>query len=321
LKHLVYVLGPTKIDIYLSEFLGREFALKEEQELKSLRFCLKKLVEYGMAHGIPVDRSEFRPNGLKSQNAWRQNVEQALFIILSLISDNLEERLELDWPTDLAFAGLVRRNQDARNGPGGSLFLKSLRWLSFDGQVVECVDLVSADLSHSSFRGASVALSQMWGAYLYNTDFSEAQLYRLCLDSAYAEDATFSDVKANAVLAGSASFINCSFCDADAAGSDFAGAVLLDCDFTSAKFLRSNFRHAEFDGCDMRRADLSECTFGRASLSNSRFGGTSFKGADVRLSQHNKRQDMPTDRTERLKRVQDRQLERVAYRRTLRRAK
>jgi uncharacterized protein YjbI with pentapeptide repeats len=108
--------------------------------------------------------------------------------------------------------------------------------------------------------------SNLEGANLFNTDFSQTDLSGSNLKSANLEKATL----VRASLAG-ANADNANFAKVEGYRSDFSGTSAEHASFASSELQRTNFSNAHLTGADFEKAELGRANFDKAVLTGTRF--------------------------------------------------
>ena len=188
LRHWCQVCGPSPIDEDLSRFLADESTNTAKDRLDRRHKTICRLIGYRLAHGMPLERVEPRPQSFKDEVSYCRNADEALLVARAWCAEALEEisRIEFERPSD--FGEWLRCLQGQRTG-GRNRPVMNLRSFDLAEQFLYNVDLYGADLRGSRLESAGLILAILTTANLERANLTRANLSGANLSMAYLRSA------------------------------------------------------------------------------------------------------------------------------------
>lgn len=148
----------------------------------------------------------------------------------------------------------------------------------FEACVLKKVNLISADLSHSSFAGCDFSQAKLIATNLANAKFTACNLKQVNLLTAVLEATSFIDCDLTSLDLQSfdLSGISLDFCNLtgqNLVGKNLSNSSLKKANLTAANLTDANFSGANLDSCILEKSILSRVQFRAANLSNVSFFG------------------------------------------------
>ncbi len=245
--------------------------------LERLRTSLVELAKFLAGGEIPLaaHRSSF---GMLDRTMRAERYQRAWIAREQGFWARVANRVALDAPRILE-----AERRSPPKAPRGTLESGPLaahrEWLDSDGERGRRLELVIADASALTLRGARLAgcrLEQvrLVGADLYGSSLDRAELVELDLTAAWLENTTLREAR----------LLHCDLTRAIAEGSDFADLHATGCNFTGAKLATSVWLRARVERCRFGDADLADCPINLAhfiacDLRGARLAGAVLAGA------------------------------------------
>lgn len=278
--------GKTLIDEYLASFVSNEIEIyynKNKNEVLNWQRIISYLIEFMLVHGIPMERFEPRPK-FNEENIIACNSEDALLILLSLISHQTKEVSEIKWTEMNTFGSFLLRVKGQReyfSDNHHKRFVNILSYLNLN----EC-SLVNSDLWQYKVNGANMNYIRFVGADLRGCTFDKTLLTNSSFACAIIDggrflnsDLTSSNFDHSSVNQGifrHSELINVSFCNANLIGAKFLDVDLTDVNFKGAILTGVNFKDANLTGANFKDANLTG-----ANLTGANLTGVNFKNANL----------------------------------------
>lgn len=246
LHHWAEVCGPTRMDIYLLNFLRDEVALRPSDQVAQWQRTFSDLIGVMLRQGMPMEKIE---PPLKFYEANRRAIhgEEALLAALNACSQVTQNISTVDWPAPESFGAWIGRLQGQRTNNDKVVSLYSLERLGLSLSVLigrdlsfvslSEADLSEADLSEANLRSADLSFADLRSAGLRSADLSEVELRSADLRSANLRSA------------------------------NLRSADLINADLSEADLSNANLRSA-----DLTFTNLSDTNLSDAAITNTQFG-------------------------------------------------
>ena len=242
--------GPTRMDVYLLNFLRAEVALKDKSWVARWQITFSHLIGVMLRQGMPMERVE---PALKFQamNQWAINSEEALLAALSCCALVTKDISKIDWPTTEACGAWLNRMQGQRTGEENVVVSMSLGYLDLSYSTLFFCDLYRANLNGVNLSEASLDQAFFYHANLSGASLEGASLYRARLDEANLDGASLVRTRFT-----QASFDRASLEGANLSGASLEGANLREANLEGANLREANLREANLEGANLKGANL-----------------------------------------------------------------
>lgn len=183
LQHWAEVCGPTRIDVYLLDFLRDEVALCPVKQVAKWQKTFSELIAVMLRRGMPMEKIE---PSLRFYEANQRAIhaEEALLAVLGICSSVTKDISTVEWPTRVSFGAWIGRLQGQRVDVENLASLCSLVRLNLSSSVLINRDLMGADLREANLREANLREANLSRANLRGADLSGANLSEANLSEA-----------------------------------------------------------------------------------------------------------------------------------------
>ncbi|MGD1896896.1 MAG: pentapeptide repeat-containing protein [Phormidesmis sp.] len=286
LLYWVKTCGPTRIDVYLLEFLINEVSLYPSKQVATWQKTLSNLIGVVLHKGLPVESIE--PSlTFRLANQWAINSEESLLALLNACAKVTQSLSEINWPDSEAFGVWIGRLQEKRGAdPNSSVALRSLGYLDLSDAVLDFIDL-----RYANFERACLTCASLVRASLDGVNFKGSTLDGAVLDGAYLTDgvldgAGLTDASLEGANLDGASLNGTSLNWANLDRASVKGACLLNVHLDHASLKEANLEGASLDQAYLISANLDGATLNGASfvdarLDNARLDGTNCEGISL----------------------------------------
>nr|WP_228024757.1 pentapeptide repeat-containing protein [cf. Phormidesmis sp. LEGE 11477] len=288
LHHWAEVCGPTRMDIYLLDFLRNEVALCPLEQVAKWQRTSSNLIGVMLRQGMPMEKVE--PT-LKFHEANRRavNAEEALLAALSACSWTTEAISTVEWPSPESFGGWIARLQAQRIDEENVVSLYCLERLELASLVLIARDFFGANLSGANLSRADLSSANLVGADLSKADLNGADLSGAALIRANLIRAALSGANLSGANLSSANLVGADLSKADLNGADLSGANLIraalsGANLSGANLISADLSRANLSGANLSRSDLSGANLSRADLNGSDLSAVNLSKADLRGS-------------------------------------
>ncbi len=255
--------GPAALTENIMQFLHREIAQRNPDQLNLLQDVLSELVSHAIENSLPLER--LGSLSFQTCSRFEVNALTSLFVALNATSVALEKTASLQFASVTAFGTFLRRVCPQRSGAQSPLLFRALSYLDLSGQCIDMADLYGADLSHTNLTDARLHFANLDSANLKSTDFTGATLTKCRMVRAYVSETNFTHAKLQQAQFGDTYWyylnrlMNAKFFNSDLRGANLSGAVLEDCDFTGAMLSASSINKvSKVEGCIIDGAIVSK---------------------------------------------------------------
>jgi uncharacterized protein YjbI with pentapeptide repeats len=266
------ICGPSPVDEYLLNFVRDEIRLEylgNKENILLWQETFASLIEFTLAHGLPIERFNPRP-AFFEENRLSRNAEEALLVVLNTCANLTREVSDIEWKDVTSFGTWILRLCKQRADYDDVLALQCLSYLNLNN----CV-LIGHNLHSANFSGSKLNNASLIGSDCRYAIFDDAQLTDVNFAYANIHGASFKNASLrNASLRGAR-------LGTDASRQSFP---MEEDDYTNS---RRNFDNVDFEGADLRSAKLDLIALRAATLKGARLEGaslrwTNLQGADLR---------------------------------------
>jgi uncharacterized protein YjbI with pentapeptide repeats len=307
LKKWIKLFGPKVLDNDIVRFIRNEIAVIHIDKLKGMKQLIIELINFELKNGLPVEREDLLGRKTyKEENHYAINAEKALFVVLSIITGNTNERSNIEWQSPTDFGNLLRRIIEQRTSDFDfmcqflnhlcvknccldfqDLYGANLRNTDFGGANLRKANLIGANLIGADLIGADLIGADLRGAYLIGADLREADLREANLREADLHEADLSGEHSSEHYRREADLRGADLNGADLNGANLRGAnlnsaILSRVDLSGADLSGANLIGANLIGANLSRTNLSRVNLSRADLRGTYLIGADLIGANLR---------------------------------------
>jgi hypothetical protein len=262
--------GPMAIDEYLFSFIVNQMQLQSPDEVKQWQKTLGHLIEYLLAKGMPMEKTNCR--NFQEEMRQARNAEEALLAVFNACGRVTEEIFPIQWPSPEAFGNWLARLQGQRIDYKPMFVLNCLSFLDLQNCLLICRDLYRANLQRANFAEANLEGANLVGANLEGANLEGANLEGANLEGANLEGANLEGAFLEWANLGRA-FLEW----ANLEGANLRGA------FLEWAFLEgANLEGANLEGANLAGANLAGANLEGANLRGANLNGANFKDANVK---------------------------------------
>jgi uncharacterized protein YjbI with pentapeptide repeats len=258
------------IDEYLFSFIVNQMQLQSPDEVKQWQKTLGHLIEYLLAKGMPMEKTNCR--NFQEEMRQARNAEEALLAVFNACGRVTEEIFPIQWPSPEAFGNWLARLQGQRIDYKPMFVLNCLSFLDLQNCLLICRDLYRANLQRANFAEANLEGANLVGANLEGANLEGANLEGANLEGANLEGANLEGAFLEWANLGRA-FLEW----ANLEGANLRGA------FLEWAFLEgANLEGANLEGANLAGANLAGANLEGANLRGANLNGANFKDANVK---------------------------------------
>lgn len=286
LLYWVKTCGPTRIDVYLLNFLRNEVALQPPAQVVQWQKTVSHLIGVMLAHSIPMESIE-PPLKFHIANQWAINAEESLLAILNACAQVTQALSVVNWPNRESFSTWMGRLQGLKcSNTDNVVALLSLGYLDLSNTTLDFRDLRYANLEGACLAGASLVRTSLDGANLVGANLDGASLDGVNLAGANLDGASLIEASLEGADLNRASLNSASLNWANLEGASLYKARLWnvrmdDASLREAKLDSASLDHAHLFRANLDGANLDGASFVEARLDGARLDGTSCEGISL----------------------------------------
>ncbi|TRU31882.1 MAG: hypothetical protein EWV80_00085 [Microcystis aeruginosa Ma_QC_B_20070730_S2] len=246
--------GPMAIDEYLFSFIVNQMQLQSRDEVKQWQETLGHLIEYLLAKGMPMEKTNCR--NFQEEMRQARNAEEALLAVFNACGRVTEEIFPIQWPSPEAFGNWLARLQGQRIDYKPMFVLNCLSFLDLQNCLLICRDLYRANLVEANLAGANLYRAYLYRAYLERAYLERANLERANLYSANLERANLYMANLERANLERANLKRANLYEANLYGAYLAGAYLKGANLEGANLERANLEGAFLRGANFKDANV-----------------------------------------------------------------
>ena len=197
LLHWAEICGPTRLDIYLLQFLRDEVALREADQVAAWQQTFAHLIGVMLRQGLPMERIE-PPLRFFEMRQWAIYAEEALLAALSACALVTQDISPVDWPNKTAFGSWLIQLQRVNLDSDSVIVLAFLNHSLLEEANLFSQDLKGANLEEANLKGANLNRANLERANLEGADpklanLNETNLGKVNLDGANLRELTWNN--------------------------------------------------------------------------------------------------------------------------------
>ena len=281
LVHWAEICGPTRLDLYITRFINREFAIWDASKAEDCQKFLVRLLNHVLHQNMPMHLLPSLST-FKKKSEYSRNTQLALLICLSACASATRSVSILNWTDKRQPSRWFKELQISEE----SLLRYELVWPDLSGANLEGIRLEGAKL-----EGANLSGAYLGGANLSNTILKGANLRNVNISTACLFTANLADANLERAILQNTDIAGANLVGAKLKGADLDGANLGQCDLRGANLEKAtleranlhrvNLEDANLKETNLERANLEGANLGRANLEDTNLVGANLEGANL----------------------------------------
>ena len=269
LKHWAQICGPSAITPYLHDFLLNEMKLRSTEELSQWQNRLVNLFSYVLRNGMPMEQVGIVP--FKMAMFHSRNSEEALLVALNSCACITKQVSPIEHVDKTAFGSWFRRIQGQRVGAESVLSARCLSFFDLSEMYLYNTDFSFADLSYSNLKDVHASLACFYGSNLESVNLDGANLTSAFLDDVCLDRANLRNTSLSSAILKRANL----------EGANLEGANLRKANLESANLRKADLEGANLEGANLEGANLKGANLKGANLKGANLKGANLKGANL----------------------------------------